>query len=96
MAAPGFDPDDVEVKATDEFVLVNAKTAAKTGKKNGNVLFSDFGRRNLFRRFVFPDAIDPDKVTATLAKGELTILAARKKPLEAAKDAKPKRVAVAA
>jgi len=96
MAAPGFDPDDVEVKATDEFVLVNAKTAAKTGKKNGNVLFSDFGRRNLFRRFVFPDAIDPDKVTATLAKGELIIVAARKKPVEAAKDGKPKRITVAA
>jgi HSP20 family protein len=82
IAAPGFDAKEIQVSATPRCIVVRAE-ATKTGEKEeGNLHFSDFGERALFRRIDLSERIDPGKVKAILDKGILE--------LTAEKAAKPK------
>ena len=88
VTLPGFEPKDIEVTATPNEVIVHAFTKEeKTGEKE-NVLWSEFGSNDVYRRFFIPNAINMDKVTAKLEKGILHILAPAA--------AKPRTISVAA
>jgi HSP20 family protein len=93
VIAPDFNPGDVKVTATPELLIVEAENNRSRAKKDGCVVFNEFASRKLLRRFTLAHSIDVEKVTATLSKGELTIVAAKSAATETAKE---NEVAVAA
>jgi HSP20 family protein len=74
--APGFEPGDIKITATRDSVLIEAEASHKHAESDGKVHFCEFARK-LFRRFDLPEAINVDKVSATLDKGVLQIVAAK-------------------
>ena len=78
VAVPGFEAKDLEVTAFSGMIVVKANAEERSSKQEGRVYYSEFGTRSLFRRFEPPAAIDVNRVTATLEKGMLTIVAAKK------------------
>jgi len=75
IALPGFDAKDVEVTATPSEVVVHAAMKQeKKGEKN-NILWSEFGSSDVYRRFELPNSIYADKVTAHLENGLLQVSA---------------------
>ena len=59
-------------------MLIRADAGHHHDESDGKVCFCDFGEK-LFRQFELPVAIDVDRVSATLEKGILQIVA-KKKP----------------
>ena len=85
----GFEAKDVEVTATPNEVIVHAATKKEKTTQKDNVLWTEFGSNDVYRRFEVPLAINVDQVTAKLDNGVLQITAP--------KTAKPKETkAVAA
>jgi len=73
ISLPGFETKDVEVTATPTEVIVHAATKEEKSRQMGNVLWSEFGSNDVYRRFEVPNPIHVDKVTATLENGILRI-----------------------
>jgi len=90
IAAPGFEAKEIQVSATPECVVVKAESTQTGTKEEGNLHFSDFAERTLFRRIDLPEPIDVEKVRATLDKGLLLLTA------EKAAKPKAKTITVAA
>jgi HSP20 family protein len=88
MTLPGFDVKDVEVTATSNEVIVHAATEKESKTKRDNVLWTEFGSNDVYRRFDVPNAINVDQVTAKLDNGILKV--------NAPTIAKPKEVKLAA
>ena len=76
VQAPGFEPGDIKITATPDSMLIEAETSHKHEESDGKVHFCEFTRKSI-RRFDLPEAIDVDKVSATLDKGILQIVAAK-------------------
>lgn len=74
--APGFEPGDIKITVTPDSVLIEAEAAHRHEKSNGKVHFCEFTRKSI-RRFDLPEAINVDKVSATLDKGILQVVAAK-------------------
>lgn len=92
VAVPGLEAKDIEITALpDQIVVRGSKTALREHVK-GEVRFSEFSDSELFRHFQFQAPIHVDKISATLDKGILKIVAA--KDLEEKET--PKKIAVAA
>ena len=85
LELPGFEPDEVEVTATESELMVHA-----LAKKNVN---DEFDSQEVYRRVKLPVAIDLDQTRAKLEKGILRITAKKvadeesrvEKPAEPAK-----------
>jgi len=75
LALPGFDAKDVQVSAMPDALVVQANTAHTHEAKNADVCFCEFSRNNLFRRLALPTSIDVGKVSASLDKGILQVIA---------------------
>jgi len=71
----GFDAKDVQVTATPREIIARAATKEERKSETGKVLWSEFGSKDVCRRFELPTPIDTDKITATLDKGVLHIKA---------------------
>jgi HSP20 family molecular chaperone IbpA len=84
VIAPDFNPGEVKVAATPELLIVEAENRRTRAENDGCVVFTEFARRKLFRRFILPGVIDVGRVTATLGKGELTIIAPKSVVTDAA------------
>lgn len=80
VTLPGFAAGDIEVTATPAEVLVHASNERRSSSKDEKVVWSEFSNAEVFRRFVLPDAINPDGVTAQLEDGVLHLRAPRAKP----------------
>ena len=78
VAVPGFEAKDLEVTAFSGAIIVKANAEERSQKQEGQVYYSEFGTRSLFRRFEPPAAIDINRVTAMPEKGMLTIVAPKK------------------
>jgi len=74
IAVPGLDPKDLRVAATSRTILVQGTSAQRHGGGNAKLCFCEFGEK-LFRRFDLTDQVDLDKVSATVEKGVLRIVA---------------------
>ena len=74
IAVPGLDKESVQVTATPNSLLVQGTGTHHHQRLNARLHFCEFGRR-IFRRFDLPSGIDPSKVSATLDKGILEIVA---------------------
>jgi HSP20 family protein len=88
----GFDPKEVQVTATPVEIVVRAASKEERKGEKGNVLWSEFGSKDVCRRFELPSPIETDKVTAALDKGVLHV----KAPKAVAAKEKNINVAVAA
>ena len=78
----GFDPKDVQVTATPGEIIARAAKKEERKSENDKVLWSEFGSKDVCRRFEVPSPIDTDKVTATLDKGVLHIRAPKAAPVK--------------
>jgi HSP20 family protein len=81
IAAPGFEAKDLRVSALPDAIIVQAEARKEEEKKEENVRMSEFRERKLFRRVELPSLIDVEKVTATLDKGMLDLVAAKAEPV---------------
>lgn len=75
FALAGFDAKDIQVTAMPNEIIVRAATNDTREVEKDKVLWSEFGSKDVCRRFELPDPIDTEKVTATLDKGILRIKA---------------------
>lgn len=69
----GFEPKDVQVTATPGGIVVRAASKEEHKVEKGKVIWTEFGSKDICRRFELPNPIDTEKVTATLEKGILRI-----------------------
>lgn len=79
---PGMNEDDIEVTVSAPYLVVRGERKAKDGRYLRRARFH--GRFE--RRFWIGDRYEPDRVSAHIANGELTIR------LEKAAKAKPRRI----
>lgn len=87
ITLPGFDPKEVHVAVTPSEIIVHAETKHEKKIEEPNVLWTEFGSNDVYRRFELPVRIDVNKTSATLDNGMLHITAAkaqaaRTKPVE--------------
>lgn len=75
MTLPGFEPKEVQVTATPSEIIVHAETKHEKKVEEPNVLWTEFGSNDVYRRFELPALIDVDKTSATLDNGMLHIIA---------------------
>lgn len=75
ITLPGFEAKDIEVTATPQEVIVHAATEEETKTEKGNVMWTEFGSNDVYRRFEVGNPINVDKVTAEFEKGILRISA---------------------
>jgi len=75
VAMPGFEAKDIEVTATPGELVIQAESRHTHEGQKANVAFCEFASKTLFRRVAMPAQIDVDKVTATLDKGILQVVA---------------------
>lgn len=73
LTLPGFEPKDIEVIAEPESVTVHAAVEKKSEEKEANVLWTEFGRNEVFRKVNFPTDIELPKVTAEFTNGLLRV-----------------------
>ena len=84
ITLPGFEPKDVEVTATPNEVIIHAAAQKEQKTQKDNVLWTEFGSSDVYRRFDVPTAINVEQVTAKLDNGLLRVIA----PKIAAKETK--------
>ena len=87
---PGFDTKDVHVTATPHEIVVRASKTEERKADDKNILWTEFGSKNVCRSFELPNSVDIAKITAELDKGVLRITA----PKEGA--AKVRKISIAA
>jgi len=75
VALPGFEAKDIEVTVTPLEIVVHAVSKEEKHGEEKNVVWTEFGSRDLFRRLAAPEPIDTEKTTATIEKGMLRIVA---------------------
>ena len=90
IAAPGVDPNDINIEVTPEDILVKANIHHEHKEEKGEVYVCEFASGNLFRSIHLPKKIDADKVKAEFKNGVLTL----KAPVS--EEARAKKVAVEA
>jgi HSP20 family protein len=70
---PGLSPDDVEITLTDRMLTVAGEKREESEKKEADYHLSE-RRYGAFRRSLrLPEGIDPDRITAKVANGVLTV-----------------------
>jgi HSP20 family molecular chaperone IbpA len=75
VTLPGFEAKDVEVTTTPTEVIIHASNEEGKKIEKGNVLWTEFGSNDVYRRFELLNPINVDKVTANLENGLLQIKA---------------------
>jgi HSP20 family protein len=75
LTLPGFEAKDIEVTTKPGEISVHAAAEDTRQTEEGEVLWTEFGSSEFYRRFELPQAADSDKVTASLDKGILRIKA---------------------
>jgi HSP20 family molecular chaperone IbpA len=81
VQASGLEPKNLQITATPESILVQSEVTHKHDESNGKVHLCEFSEK-MFRRFDLPAPIDVDKVSATLEKGILRIVAPKAQPAQ--------------
>jgi len=75
---PGFTEKDVEIRVEPRRVFITGRREEKSeDKKEGETFYSERSNE-VFRAIDLPADVDPDKVKATLSKGELEITLPKK------------------
>lgn len=88
MAAPGFDPNDINVEVSGSTVTIVGDHVEKSDKREVKYHRRELRRGAFSRTVTLPQDLDPDTVTATMEKGLLKVELTPVKPIA------PKRIAV--
>ena len=75
ITLPGFATKDVQITATPDEVIVHAATKEEKKTEKEDVLWTEFGSNDVYRRFGVPKPINVEKVVANLEDGLLRITA---------------------
>jgi len=75
VAVPGFEAKEIEVTATPGELVIRAESRHTHEGQKANVAFCEFADKTLFRRVALPADINVDKVSASLDKGILQVVA---------------------
>jgi len=71
---PGVSPDDIDIQVDRETVTLRGKSASAEEKHEGrNYIYRERRSGAFFRTIRLPEAVDPDKVEATLDHGVLKV-----------------------
>jgi len=76
VTVPGVEPGDIQVTGSPNEIAIRAESLHQV-ESGLRVHCQEFGGKRLFRRFELPGAVDPNRMTATLDKGILTVTAAK-------------------
>jgi HSP20 family protein len=90
ITLPGFQAKNVNVTVTPAEIVVHAEIKEEKKSEEGKVLWTEFGSKEVYRRFELPNPVDPETAAAKLEAGVLTVEAAK---MPAAKE---KKITVAA
>jgi HSP20 family protein len=74
----GFTPEDFDVQATDEHLIVSGRRGAQAAPAGGQFLHVERGQGAFSRRFTFPQRVAVTEVKAALKDGLLTITVPKK------------------
>jgi HSP20 family protein len=77
VAVPGAEARDLRVTATPGAIIVEANTRHDHSGTDGELRFCEFSENKLCRQFGLPSKIDVNKVSASLDKGILEVVAAK-------------------
>lgn len=75
LALPGFEAKEIEVSAMPDALVIQAGGHHTHEGTSGSVRFCEFSDKQLFRRLDLSCPVDVDKVTASIDKGILRIVA---------------------
>ena len=78
VAVPGFDPKEVHVTAQPGEIVIRGDHEGRIEKKEKGVLYSEFDKKALYRRFEIAQPIDVGHVTANVENGMLTVRVPKK------------------
>lgn len=73
VTLPGFKADEVELTATPSELIVHAHTTSEKKGEEGQVIWSEFGSSEVYRRFSLPTPVQSERITAELKNGVLTV-----------------------
>lgn len=83
---PGFKENELDIRVEANRVFVTGKlTEKKEEKQKGKTIYSESRSNEIFRTIELPSNIDPEKVTASLVQGVLTITLTKVAPAKAVK-----------
>lgn len=82
---PGVDRAALDVRVAEGILTIEAKTAHAAP---GAPVAREYELHNFFRQFELPDEVDPDRISADLAHGVLTLRLPKKEA------AKPRKIEV--
>ncbi len=80
LEVPGIQKEQIEVKATEEYITVSGIEENKNVKEEENYVLKERAYRSFSRRIPFPENIIPAKVDATVENGILKIEVPKQKP----------------
>jgi HSP20 family molecular chaperone IbpA len=80
VAAPGLEPNQIQVTVLPDSIIVKGQTTTCEEKKQGSVHFSEFSDRQLLRRLIFPKPIDVSSASARLENGLLRVVVQKAAP----------------
>jgi HSP20 family molecular chaperone IbpA len=69
IALPGFEAKEVEVTATPPETVLHAVSKQENKAEKDDVLWTEFGSSEIYRRFELANPINVDKVTANIENG---------------------------
>lgn len=75
VSLAGFAPSEIEVVAADDEVVVHAATRQQSRGEDHNIVWTEFGANDVYRRVALPEVIDTKGVTARYDNGLLRIRA---------------------
>jgi HSP20 family protein len=71
---PGIKREDVELNLTGNRISITGKREAKTRKEGENCFMMERSYGSFTRSFNLPDGVDPNRVSADLKEGVLTLV----------------------
>jgi HSP20 family protein len=80
VAVAGVAPAQLDLRVTPNELLVTAELHHNHEQGEGEPLVCEFASGPLFRSYQFPDAVDPDRVTAECRNGLLRVVAPLAQP----------------
>ncbi len=75
VTLPGFEPEEIQITTTPSELVIHAATQHEKKGTEKDVVWSEFGSNDVYRRFELPSRIQVEKVVAKLDKGILRITA---------------------
>jgi HSP20 family protein len=85
---PGMKEKDIDLEIKDGLITLKGHTEESQEKEENHYRMREFSRRSFERSFRIGEGVDPDKISAKLGNGVLTVALPKKE------EAKPKTVKV--